>query len=154
MVFGGIKMCIEEIIDYENYYYEDVYFEELLNKTLKEIIVNDDCCSSWEEYILFRTIENEEYIMYHEQECSEMVWIEDICGDIKKLIGKPLKIVQENSNLERGEENYEFSQTYTFYKLANENEYVTIRWFGCSNGFYSERVEFVKKIRKNYKFKE
>ena len=57
-------MDIDKLFDLENYYYYEVCFKELLGKTLKEIIVNKDCSEFKDEFILFRTTENEEFIIY------------------------------------------------------------------------------------------
>lgn len=120
-----------------------VELNELLGKTLTKVELLDD-------EILFVTQEGEEYKMFHYQDCCESVTIEDICGDLDDLIGWPITMANEctsNQNPEGVEiPKYQESFTWTFYKLATIKGYVDIRWYGESNGYYSENVDFYKKI--------
>lgn len=111
----------------------------ILGKTIISIDV-----SRGEDIIIFKCTDGTVYKMYHCQDCCECVTIEDIAGDIEKLIGKPLLMAEEVYKTDEPEPicEYDESYTWTFYKLGNINGYVTIRWYGSSNGYYSERVEF------------
>ena len=81
----------------------------------------------------------------HEQDCCESVYIESITGDIADLLGNPILLAEvstSDATPEGFKHDYEpDSQTWTFYKLATIKGYVDIRWFGTSNGYYSERVD-------------
>jgi hypothetical protein len=69
--------------------------------------------------------------------------IDDICGDINCLLNTPITMAEESGESGRDENHWD-SYTWTFYKLATVKGYVTIRWYGTSNGYYSESVDFVR----------
>ena len=126
---------------------EDLNINCLLGKTLVHIIGAEE----GKDQITFICSDGSEYVMYHEQDCCEEVKIEDICGDINNLIGHPLTMAEDISNevddtalMDNEDIEYIVSYTWTWYKFATVKGYVTIRWFGESNGYYSESVDFVK----------
>jgi hypothetical protein len=101
------------------------------------------------EEIVFTSEKGDIYRMYHSQDCCESVEVEDICGDLDDLIGSPIVQAEESSNNEWPEgvkppEYKEDSFTWTFYRIATAKGLVVIRWYGSSNGYYSESVDFVR----------
>mgnify|MGYP007069479737 CR=1 FL=1 len=113
-------------------------FEDLLGKTLVSI-------EKTEDELTFTTTEGEVFKSYHNQDCCESVEIEDICGDLQDLIGTPITLAEETFK-EGGESTQCESSTYTFYKFATVKGYVDLRWYGISDGYYSERVSLVENI--------
>lgn len=107
---------------------------QILGLTFESIEASDD-------EIIFHAQNGQTFRMYHEQDCCEAVYVEDIAGDLDDLIGAPLLRAEERSNedLDACE-----SGTWTFYEFATIKGSVTIRWYGSSNGWYSERVSLVQ----------
>lgn len=121
----------------------EVTLEELVGKVLTEVrgAVGDDTLE-------FVCEDGSIYALYHSQDCCESVTIESIVGYPSDLIGAPILKAEESSSNETPDgfvHDYEpDSQTWTFYKLATIKGYVDIRWFGSSNGYYSESVNFAR----------
>ncbi len=116
---------------------EDQIFEELIGKTLTAIKV-DEKYAAW---ILFVISEDEKYLLHNDEaDCNDVqVTIDDINGDINDLVGSPLTMAESVSN-EAFEKSQDAEGTWTFYRFATVKGYVDIRWFGTSNGYYSETV--------------
>lgn len=100
-----------------------------------------------DEEIVFETVGGETFALLHIQDCCESVRVEDVCGDLNDLVGSPILMAEEVSNEDHlGALEQSFSSfTWTFYKLATIKGYVTIRFYGTSNGYYSEGVDFIRR---------
>lgn len=112
---------------------------KLLNQTLVKVELIG------KEEIYFYT-DKTKYRMFHSQDCCERVYIDDICGELDDLVGSPILMAEEvvNRDIDKKDDS-DWSWTWTFYKLATQKGYVTIKWYGESNGYYSESVYFEEK---------
>lgn len=99
------------------------------------------------DQVVFETVNGDVYRMYHEQDCCESVYLEDVVGDLQDLVGSEILIAEESSGDTPVDYKFEYepeSYTWTFYKFATRKGYVDMRWLGTSNGYYGESVNFVK----------
>jgi hypothetical protein len=122
-----------------------VKFEEFKGKTLKSFRVDSD-------EIDFHFTDGTSYQMYHSQSCCEHVSVESIVGDLEDFIGQEILVAEERISSDEVQPfqkpvftdgdyvSYHESFTWTFYTLRCVKASVDIRWYGSSNGYYSESV--------------
>ena len=118
-------------------WYNRVDISEMQGKTFTRVFEDRD--------VLVFLNDDERYTFYHSQDCCESVYIESVVGDLNDLVGLPLLLAEEVSSDDAGPiSKYEDSYTWTFYKFATIKGYVDVRWYGSSNGYYSESVDLSK----------
>ncbi len=118
--------------------YEVLTIEHLKGKTLVSVENTND------HELIFTTTDGERFRLFHAQECCEDVYLDNVAGDLQDLVGDPILQAEKVSGqtpVDFDPTNHD-SYTWTFYKLATRKGYVDLRWFGSSNGYYSESVDF------------
>lgn len=117
-----------------------VDFEVLKGQTVAEVIVDNE-----KSMIVFVCKDGKRYALMHRQECCEEVTLEDF--DAKMIENLPgHEILEAYGSSEAGEETEEMkewgrSSTWTFFVIRTMLDTYTIRFFGSSNGYYSEDAE-------------
>lgn len=114
---------------------ETTIIEQLIGKTFTSVTGQ-----AGGEEMMFKGSEVD-YRFYHYQDCCESVEIIDIIGDLSDLENSPILQAEEVTK-EADSKIVSDSGTWTFYKFATIKGYVTVRWLGESNGYYSESVDF------------
>lgn len=107
--------------------------------TFKGLVFTNVEVSPGKDEIIFTTKDGTRFLMYHDQDCCESVTLEEVIGDTSDLLNSPILEASEETNHTdppKGDDSY----TWTFYKLGTIKGHVTLRWYGESNGYYSERV--------------
>lgn len=118
------------------------HIEELKGKVITKItgLVKDN------DEVHIYTADGNHYKMWHDQNCCESVTIDDVNGDVNDLLGSPILVAEMRTSGENPADftdtEYQDSFTWTFYTFATKKGYVDFRWYGSSNGYYSEEVDF------------
>ena len=89
------------------------------------------------EEVIFTSSCGRKFKMYHQQDCCELVYVADVCGDTSDLVGA--RVISAEERTIESESDYG-TMTATFYDIQTTSGSVTIRWNGESNGYYSESV--------------
>ena len=121
--------------------YSNFEMEEMKGEIFTEIVKSKD--DDYNDFLMFIGKQNS-FVFYHLQDCCECVAIEDISGNLKDLLESPLTMAEVVSEDAKVGQECDESGTWTFYKFATINGYVTVRWLGESNGWYSEEVDSYK----------
>jgi hypothetical protein len=116
---------------------ENAKLSDLQGKVIKSVVG----LSKDSEGVVVSTECGDQYLFYHEQCCCEQVWLADFEGDPYDLAGGTVLTAEESSNT--GVRQYGDTYTWTFYKIETTRGSLWMRWNGESNGYYSERVDFV-----------
>jgi len=118
---------------------ENVPISYLTGKTVTKVEQLEDQSAD----LRFHFSEDEPtFNMGHTQNCCESVWLEDICGDLSDLENSPILEAEERpSDRDYPLGDHDESYTWTFYRISTIKGTVVLRWYGTSNGYYSEEAD-------------
>ena len=109
-------------------------FSQLTGHTIISVSVTDDTFT-------VTLSDGRKFQLYHEQDCCESVYLEDVTGHTDDLLNVPIinaiVTVADDEFTEYGD-----VCQWTFYHLFTAKGGVTLRWLGSSNGYYSIAVDF------------
>lgn len=123
--------------------YEEVCFATLTGKVIERVTLTDDS-------IEFETSDQEVYCLMHDQDCCEDVYIEDIIGgEIEDIAGYEIIEAYEATSRDKlpvddGDESW----TWTFFIIRTMDSSLTIRFYGSSNGYYSESASLYHVVKR------
>lgn len=116
--------------------YAETKFPEMLGRTMVSVTGEKG------GEMTFTADNGDTFEFYYEPDCCASCAIDDIVGDLSDLIGSPILMAEEVSSDDASAPENADSYTWTFYKFATVKGYVTVKWLGESNGYYSESVSY------------
>jgi len=117
--------------------YDDrVEIGEMVGKTFTTINKN-----MVDQELYFEEGDGHGFKMFHDQDCCEGVYLEDVVGELGDLVGSPILKAEENTSDLNPKDNHDDDFKWTFYNISTAKGTVTLRWYGESNGYYSIGVD-------------
>lgn len=122
--------------------------DSLVGKTVVHIVRSPETKAYYNVLLRLVLTDGTWMSFVHYQDCCESVDLDDVDGALGDLVGSPITLAEEVSNVpekSKDPDDAEYgSFTWTFYRLATVKGYVTLKFYGSSNGYYSEGVDFEK----------
>jgi hypothetical protein len=121
-------------------------FETIQNYTVGDIedVLHEICifAQRFNDKVIFIFANGCFFTIAHEQEVTEDVTLVDMNGDLDDFIFYPLLLCEtRTSNVPEEQLTRDSSETWTFHTLRCLGGSLDLRWFGSSNGYYSETAE-------------
>ena len=116
-------------------------YSEFSGKTIQEI----RGCKKHSDEVTIIFTDGSCLKFYHQQDCCESVLLEDYDITPEWLINS--KIISVEERISRSGEgikplnNWAESYTWSFYVIKTSSSTMWMRWYGASNGWYSETVD-------------
>ena len=123
-------------------------YKEYIGETIKQVYYDKEG-----SYVIFEFESDTGILMEHTQSCCEYVALDDVVGGkLEDLVGQKILNFEEVINRDLDEKPLKIniddrdydSTTWSFYKISTIKDDITLRWFGISNGCYSEQIEVSK----------
>lgn len=121
----------------------------MLGKTMKSVTAHR-FHGPYDDHLVFETLDGTQFVFYfYDTGGTHEVRLEDINGDLEDLVGSPLLVAEMYQSdpvpgrvLQDPDWCQDEDTMWTFYRFATHKGGVDVRWFGCSNGYYSTEVSF------------
>lgn len=130
-------------MSYCNLLRQNVSLDQIVGMTFDSVVlVKDDPYMSYNDSITFEN-KDVKFIMSHDQDCCEHVYLSEYDGDLEWLVGSP--ITQVDVSTSGGDQSrnsgWDDLVQWTFYRISTVKGTVHMRWNGSSNGYYSVDVD-------------
>jgi len=115
-------------------------FKKMVGEIISEITLKTD--DNNYEQLIFKTESGKIFKMFHENDCCEIVYLEDVIGGrLTDLLGETVVDVDIKTNSIKNNKNTEIYIEYYFYEIKTNENTITLRWYGDSE-YYSAYVDF------------